>query len=61
MCARKEAWQLRGYADRVLLDVDCKLPRPSGKFKERLANATRMLARGNDDKRRSRAGCRTHS
>jgi hypothetical protein len=61
MRARIEAGKLRGYTNRVLRDVECKLPRPSVKLKERFADATRILTQENNDKRRSRAGCRRHS
>jgi hypothetical protein len=61
MSARKEAGKLRGYSNQVLRDVECKLPRPSGKIKEWLSDATRILIRENNDKRRPCAGCRRHS
>src|SRR5262249_18560210 len=46
----KDARKFRDHIDRELWNVERKAPKPSERFKELLFNATRICARGKNDK-----------
>ena len=50
--AKKETKKLRNFLGRVLRDVERKLPKPSEKFKDLLANATRIHTQEKNDKQK---------